>query len=1287
MYKLGIDIGTNSIGWAVVEIKRENDKIIPLNLIDFGVRIFNNGLTQDTKPKSLASVRSEAKGARVNQDRYLVRRKKLFDLLVSYGFMPNDKSEQKSLEILNPYKCRAECVKGSLKESELIQNLNNPLYILGRALFHINQHRGFQSLSEDNTSKWEDAHKKLIEEIKNNDCKTLGEYQWKMIKNGEKVRFRGAIDDNGKLKKDEFPSRDIYKQEIKSMFEIQRKFFPELTEEMEKEITDIILDQNNLKKQEPAKCLFDDKPNIQLAQILFQKFRIVSEVRNLEIIYPENKKLSDEDRRKLIDALYNCNTKLKSKDNVVSYLSIKEFLGLDVETLFNFEATKKYKYKGKNEEGKAEYEDVYKPLLREGIKCSETNNILYSEIKNWNSFSDTDKFDIIEILTDYSKFAKDRVKSLKEQYNIEFDNIKVNEILNKLPKGYCKLSKDILEKIIPLMENDNLKYHEALEKIEINHSLKEYQKEGWIPLTNLPYYTEKFKEYLGRNGRITNPVVHIALNQLRIVVNEIIALYGNPEVIGIEVARDMAQGDKTKAKIAVIQSDNKKINDEARRAIISQGENPSDYNIEKYKVWRNLCPHDETKRIDIYNIDEVHPIPLSELFSPKYEIEHILPFSKSGDDSYANKIITKSKYNGEKCDRTPSEWKTNEPEELKLLQKRAGFIDFYRKDKKGDKSALKGNNKKRIEYKLFDTWWRFLPNAMDIYNKLTGGLNARDINDTRYITKLTNQYLNYVSNDWKHNTVNTGIATDLYRNAWQLLRAVPRDFDLWIPQKWQQDFLSDKLKDVILFLHPEYDKKDMQKEFNSKVAEIIDDLIDGNPTKYNNLVDEFEKFVINQSNEIGDVELLNKNEKDVKTPIIKRNAFDIHNFQFVKVETENLSSDEIKKNCHQLFYNLSSKQKDRAIHYHHAIDAIVCACLDTALVQYPNSEDFRKEVDRQYYEGIKGDKNINEARFRKSLKESLISEKLRNENKENPYKNFDMNELKERFRNMFIFYKEETNKVKYLMKGIREGKNKSNLSFLNIMKGTAYSIENNNLTKDDNVTFKKFNRSKGKVETEISNISSMIPVFRNKEQKKIYLELFDKYFIGKQRLLDGKITQEEFDKTKKLFEESFTKDKAYKWYASDGNYEAQIYMVDGKWQMEILNRFRVFEHLEDKNGYALWNKIYPNAKKIMTLRANDIVKVNINKDKDLCDSLKKFKNFIDNRFLNTNKESMDFYFKVKKMTGDTLYLRPLHIAQEDNGDKKTWQCNFSTKKGISVAQQYNIKKVYLNALGKEINNN
>ena len=137
-------------------------------------------------------------------------------------------------------------------------------------------------------------------------------------------------------------------------------------------------------------------------------------------------------------------------------------------------------------------------------------------------------------------------------------------------------------------------------------------------------------------------------------------------------------------------------------------------------------------------------------------------------------------------------------------------------------------------------------------------------------------------------------------------------------------------------------------------------------------------------------------------------------------------------------------------------------------------------------------------------------------------------------------------------------------------------------------------------------------------------------------------------------------------------------MVDGKWQVDVVNRYRVFEHLEDRNGYALWHKIYPNAKKVMTLRINDIVKANIKKS-DNCKSFSGLKKFIANRFeKNPDKDNMNFYFKVKKMTGDVVYLRPLHIAQEDNGDKKSWIGS------VSTLQKYNIKKVYFDVLGREI---
>ena len=1275
MYKLGIDIGTTSIGWAVVELEKNNEKYIPTNLLDFGVRIFNNGLSQDTKPKSLAVIRRIAKGARRNRDRYLQRRKKLFDLLVKHNLMPKIREEQKQIELFNPYLCRMECATIDLHKSQL--NTSNPLYILGRSLFAINQHRGFQSIAEDNTSSWDEANNLLRDKIKASNSNTLGEYLYKQLSAGQKVRFRGLVDNNGKLKKGKpFPNRQMYEEEISYIFQKQRQYFPELTFEIENEIKDLIINQRNLQKQPCGICIFDGQPNIQLAQIDFQKFRIVSEVNNLEIIYPQKMEF---DRKKLIKALISCDKKLKTKDGIASYSSIKSFLGLDSECLFNFESKQIFVYKGKDKENKNIFEKVYKPLTREGIKCSETTYLLNKEIENFSQFTDDEKYNIIEILTDYSKFPEDRVKELENNYGIHISNIKVNELLNKLPRGYAKLSRGIINEILQNMIAENKRYDEAIsEYFNSNsyHCLQKYQEENFKPLSELPHYfdIEQFKSYCGRDGRITNPTVHIALNQLCILVNEIIKEYGNPEFVGIEVARDLAQSESSKVKDDIKNSNNKKINDEARRKIISLGLSPSDYNIEKYKVWRNLCPFDEKRRIDIYDFSETpHPISMTELFTPEYEIEHILPFSKSSDDSFANKIITHRSYNGDKSEKLPVEYFSTE--ELEILRKRAGLIDSYRnnKNQKSTDYENKQSQKKKIEYKQTETWWRFLPQAMNIYESLSGGMNARDINDTRYITKLTNQYLNYITNNWKLNTVNTGVTTDLYRHHWNLLSVLPKDFNLWIPQKWQKDILSEKLTEIICFLHPDFGtSKEMQTILNTKINKIITDLIDGNPSSYNDIVNEFEIFINTQNNEVNDAEL--SDTSAVPEKLIKRNAFDTKTFKFDYINIENKTTEEIKENCYKIFYDLSSNLKDRAQHYHHAIDAIVCACLDKKLSSYPNTSGFRKEVYEGYSNFIKTNKIDDKPGLKKKFQNEIIANFLRKENITTPYKNFNITELKQRFCDMLISYKEETNKVKFIRKGILEGKDKSQISFTKYTKDTAYCICSNVLSDDDKIRLKTKNK------IELKSISSMIPVFRNTEQTKIYWEMFDKYFIAKQHFLDGIISNDNFQKIKTAFEQTFSKDKAYKWSESDGNYETQIYSVNDKWKIEVINNFRVFYHLENKNGYALWHKIYPNAKKIMSLRINDIVKVNIKRDDD-CKSFGELKKFINTRFSNhPDENNMDFYFKVKKMSNGIITLRPLHIAQSDN-DTKIWSGR------ISTLQKYNIQKVYLNVLGREIKHN
>ena len=81
-YRLAIDLGSTSIGWAMVRLDAENN---PCAIIKAGVRIFSDG----RNPKdgsSLAVSRREARAMRRRRDRLLKRKARMVRLLIQHGF-------------------------------------------------------------------------------------------------------------------------------------------------------------------------------------------------------------------------------------------------------------------------------------------------------------------------------------------------------------------------------------------------------------------------------------------------------------------------------------------------------------------------------------------------------------------------------------------------------------------------------------------------------------------------------------------------------------------------------------------------------------------------------------------------------------------------------------------------------------------------------------------------------------------------------------------------------------------------------------------------------------------------------------------------------------------------------------------------------------------------------------------------------------------------------------------------------------------------------------------------
>ena len=96
-WRLGIDLGTNSLGWAALELAQLDGDWRPTGLMDSGVRIFSDGRNPKDK-QSNAVKRREPRSARKNRDRGKRRATRLMRQLVEFDLMPEDLAERKKLE-------------------------------------------------------------------------------------------------------------------------------------------------------------------------------------------------------------------------------------------------------------------------------------------------------------------------------------------------------------------------------------------------------------------------------------------------------------------------------------------------------------------------------------------------------------------------------------------------------------------------------------------------------------------------------------------------------------------------------------------------------------------------------------------------------------------------------------------------------------------------------------------------------------------------------------------------------------------------------------------------------------------------------------------------------------------------------------------------------------------------------------------------------------------------------------------------------------------------------------
>ena len=290
--RLGLDIGTNSIGWAAVLLDERGE---PCGLLDMGVRIFPDGREPSKRGDgpSNAVARRTARGQRRRGDRYKARRTKLLGALVDYGLMPQDPAERKSLESKDPYELRARALDNALEPHEL-----------GRALFHLDQRRGFKSNRKMAGDEKEDGQLRveisgLRGRIEESGARTLGKYLHRRRKKGKDVRARPEAGLRAE--------RAMYEHEFDEIRKAQEHCH-DLKPQQWDDLRRIITDQQDLRPVDPGWCQFEfENKEKRAAKALpvFQEFRILQEVNNLRIsvgIEP-SRRLSEDERENAIKRL------------------------------------------------------------------------------------------------------------------------------------------------------------------------------------------------------------------------------------------------------------------------------------------------------------------------------------------------------------------------------------------------------------------------------------------------------------------------------------------------------------------------------------------------------------------------------------------------------------------------------------------------------------------------------------------------------------------------------------------------------------------------------------------------------------------------------------------------------------------------------------------------------------------------------------------------------------------------------------------------------------------------
>jgi CRISPR-associated protein, csn1 family len=759
-YSLGLDIGTSSIGWAVLDLDKER-------IHDLGVRIFERP-EDPQNGDSLAKPRRDARSARRRLKRRRQRLNNLKQFFIDQNILTRDRieevlSDKSEFNKLDVYALRSKALTEELSPEELL-----------KVMHQIAKRRGFKS----NRKIEEESEKeggRVSKALKTNE-KFLAENGYKTV--GEALSRDENFASHKRNKRDDYTnsfSRGDFLHELEKIIEVQKRYALKNVSDTainemlygldnDKNVVNIsaIMYQRPFMTEELIKkmvgnCTFEEnEKRAPRASYSFEIFRLASDLSHLIFIPRDASKrqakrenleirLSSEQINRVIEAAKN--------QKSLTYKKVRSIAGISEDYVPKYT-------RGKKKDG----DEFGEGNAFGGLKAYyDIKTALKNLPEDWSKIDNESMINQIAYILTTQK-SDEGIKAELNALPISDDARNAIVKIKATNFGsFCHLSIKALQKITPHILN-GMTYDKACEAAGYD-----------------------FKKQSASLEQITNPVVKRAISQTLKVVRAIERKYSKPYFIKVETARDLAKNFKERNAIKKENEENQGYNEDIK-SIIADGYEASpktkggkqllshlkelnvplnknaDFNgqqiikIKLYREQNGICPY-SGKPIDFDTMLQD---------DNAYQIDHIVPFSRSNNDGITNKVLVLTEENQKKSNKTPFEYFGADENRWKEFVARVESIYKTRDIKTDDKAT------NAINYKYNGYAMKKKQNLL-LQDYKNDSWNVRALNDTRYITRFIQNYLrqnvDFAGDKGKQHVIApNGTTTAYLRKRWGLAK-------------------------------------------------------------------------------------------------------------------------------------------------------------------------------------------------------------------------------------------------------------------------------------------------------------------------------------------------------------------------------------------------------------------------------------------------------------------------------------------------------------------------------------